>query len=79
MIINQYKLGSIRDGAILYYSDTDSLFVTKPLPENKNSSTGLGLMKLEHEINKALFVMPKVSYLLDDKGKETTKCKGFCW
>lgn len=77
MIINQYKLDSIKDGATLYYSDTDSLFVNKPLPDNKLSSTELGLMKLEHKIKEAYFVMPKVYYLFDDNNKETTKCKGF--
>jgi hypothetical protein len=48
----------------LYYSDTDSAFVDKPLPDHLVDSKTLGKMKLEHVLNDAiLFLSPKVYYL----------------
>jgi hypothetical protein len=38
----------------LYYSDTDSAYVDKPLPKDMISSTVLGKMKLEHVLNDAI-------------------------
>jgi len=43
----------------LYYSDTDSIDIDKPLPDEFIGSR-LGLMKLEHIFDEAVFLAPKV-------------------
>ena len=60
----------------LYYSDTDSAFFDKPLPLNMVSSKVLGKMKLEHVKSKAIFLAPKVYYLITEDGKIIYKVKG---
>jgi hypothetical protein len=59
----------------LYYSDTDSGITDAPLPDNL-IGTGLGKFKLEHTINRAVFLAPKVYGLVDVDGKEIIKVKG---
>jgi len=59
----------------LYYSDTDSGVTDKPLPEFMVGSK-LGQFKLEHTINKAVFLAPKVYGLVDLEGNEIIKVKG---
>lgn len=46
-----------------YYTDTDSIVVKNPLPEEEVSPTVLGKFKLEHMIHTGMFTAPK-SYLL---------------
>ena len=58
----------------LYYSDTDSI-INKELPGSIVGS-GLGKMKLEHVITKAVFLAPKVYGLIDTDGNEIIKAKG---
>jgi hypothetical protein len=60
----------------LYYSDTDSVYVDKPLSEDLVNSKILGKMKLEHIINKAIFLSPKVYCLLSDNNELIYKVKG---
>ena len=60
----------------LYYSDTDSAYTDKPLPEDMVSSTILGKMKLENVLTKAIFLAPKVYCLQTDEGKVIHKVKG---
>jgi hypothetical protein len=48
----------------LYYSDTDSAVIDEMLPASIVGN-GLGQMKLEHVINKAVFLAPKVYGLVD--------------
>lgn len=43
----------------IYYSDTDSLILEKPLPENIIGKE-LGKWKLEAEIKKGIIVRPKL-------------------
>ena len=59
----------------LYYSDTDSIFLDVPLPEDlvKNK---LGHWKLEYSVKKAVFLAPKVYGLLLKDGSEIVKIKG---
>lgn len=52
-----------------YYTDTDSIVVGNPLPEEMVSSTKLGLFKLEHKIWRGIFLAPK-SYCLMVEGEE---------
>jgi hypothetical protein len=59
----------------LYYSDTDSAVVDRPLPD-KLVGKELGLMKLEHTITKAVFLAPKVYGLISNKAEEIIKAKG---
>lgn len=51
----------------LYYSDTDSIIIDRPLPEYL-VGTKLGQFKLEYEIRSAAFIAPKVySFITMDK------------
>jgi hypothetical protein len=60
----------------LYYSDTDSAFFDKPLPDYLVSSTELGKLKLENIYEKAIFLAPKLYCLETDDGKIIHKVKG---
>ncbi|POG53951.1 DNA polymerase B [Rhizophagus irregularis DAOM 181602=DAOM 197198] len=77
MIINQYKLDALKLGLNLFYSDTDSLILDGPLPENYIHSATLGKLKLEHIFKEGIFVMPKVYYLEKEDGSIVSKVKGF--
>jgi hypothetical protein len=59
----------------LYYSDTDSIVIDKELVDSMVGSE-LGQLKLEHTINRAVFLAPKVYGLVDSEGKEIIKIKG---
>lgn len=59
----------------LYYSDTDSAVIDQPLPEYMVGN-GLGQLKLEYTITKAVFLAPKVYGLIDTEGNEIIKAKG---
>jgi len=59
----------------LYYSDTDSGVTDKPLPSHLVGKE-LGQFKLEHIINRAVFLAPKVYGLEDIEGNEIIKVKG---
>jgi hypothetical protein len=59
----------------LFYSDTDNIVINKPLPPLMVAD-GLGLMKLEHVIEKAVFLAPKVYGLMEENGHEIIKAKG---
>jgi len=60
----------------LFYSDTDSIYIDRPLPDYMISSTILGKMKLEYICNRAIFLAPKVYYLETEDGKVIYKVKG---
>ncbi|OAX30510.1 hypothetical protein K503DRAFT_705180, partial [Rhizopogon vinicolor AM-OR11-026] len=53
----------------LYYSDTDSIIIDKPLSDDKIGNN-LGQVKLECTIKKAVFLAPKVYGLITKDGKE---------
>ena len=59
----------------LYYSDTDSAVIDAPLPEDLVGSE-LGQLKLEHTIERAVFLAPKVYGFVDVNEKEVIKIKG---
>jgi hypothetical protein len=59
----------------LYYSDTDSIVINKPLPSDMVGNA-LGQFKLEHVIKKAVFLAPKVYALITEDGQEIIKVKG---
>lgn len=58
--IYQYTDSAVKEGGILYYSDTDSIFTSKPLSDAMVSPE-LGMMKLEYQAERAVFLAP-VSY-----------------
>jgi hypothetical protein len=60
----------------LFYSDTDSIYIDKPLPDSYVSNNILGHMKLEKICSKAIFIAPKVYALLTESGDEIIKVKG---
>jgi len=60
----------------LYYSDTDSIYIDRPLLSDKVNSKILGKMKLENVLDKAIFLAPKVYYLETINGKIIYKIKG---
>ena len=59
----------------LYYSDTDSIVIDKQLPK-KLVGSKLGQLKLESEIEKAVFLAPKVYAFVTTDGEEVIKVKG---
>jgi len=59
----------------IYYSDTDSAFIDGELPEEMVGK-GLGQLKLEYVIKKAVFLAPKVYALVLEDGTEIIKIKG---
>ena len=59
----------------LYYSDTDSIDISKPL-DNKFVGKELGLMKLEHTFSDAIYLAPKVYGCISDNKEEIIKIKG---
>ena len=61
-------------GKDLLYSDTDSIFTTKPIP-NKYIGNKLGQMKLEYVAQDAVFLAPKV-YGVSIDGVTKIKVKG---
>jgi hypothetical protein len=60
----------------LYYSDTDSAYFDKPLPDHLVDPNGLGKLKLEYICKKAIFLAPKVYYLETIDNKVIYKVKG---
>jgi DNA polymerase elongation subunit (family B) len=60
----------------LYYSDTDSIYLDRPLPDYMVSSTELGKLKLENVLDKAIFLAPKMYYLESEEGAIIYKVKG---
>ena len=61
---------------ILYYSDTDSIFINKPLPDHMVSDTELGFMKLEYIVEEGIFLAPKVYCLKFADGSIKYRVKG---
>nr|YP_010991015.1 DNA polymerase [Pappia fissilis]WOX61288.1 DNA polymerase [Pappia fissilis] len=66
----------IDNGYILYYKDTDSLFINKPLPDHLVSNTELGKLKLEYICTKGIFLAPKVYCLITIDNQFICKVKG---
>lgn len=60
----------------IYYMDTDSFFIDKPLPDHLVSNSELGKYKLENIYKEAVFLAPKVYAGITYNGEETIKIKG---
>jgi len=65
-----------RRDIIIYYSDTDSIIVNKPLDDIFVSQTELGKFKLEHVAKRGVFIAPKVYALELENGETIIKIKG---
>lgn len=72
ILINEYK--NI-PGNPCIMSDTDSVVLTKPLPEFLIGRE-LGQMKLEYKIKKGIFIRKKLYYILTTDGQEVIKASG---
>lgn len=59
-----------------YYTDTDSVVLGKPLPEEEINSTFIGKFKLEHKVLKGYFLAPKSYSLITEEGANVLKYKG---
>lgn len=59
----------------VYYCDTDSIVCEAPMPPEMVSETRLGAWDIEHHIDSAIFLQPKV-YMFREGGKENVKFKG---
>jgi DNA polymerase elongation subunit (family B) len=75
ILMSDYKLGLSDKGYSIYYTDTDSIDLNKPLPDNLVSSKELGKMKLENIFKKVVYLAPKLYAAISDKG-EILKSKG---
>nr|AWX52929.1 hypothetical protein [Lactarius sp. (in: basidiomycete fungi)] len=60
----------------LYYSDTDSIYIDKALPNEFISQTELGKLKLENILTKGIFLAPKTYSLLTKDDDLIYKVKG---
>jgi DNA polymerase elongation subunit (family B) len=60
----------------LYYTDTDSVYTNKQLPDNLIDKKVLGKLKLENICKKAIFLSPKVYCLETMEGEFIYKVKG---
>lgn len=60
----------------LFYTDTDSIYIDKKLPEELVSNNELGKLKLELICKKAIFLAPKVYCLLTENNELIYKVKG---
>lgn len=61
---------------ILYYTDTDSAYISIMLDDSYISNTELGKLKLENVCDRAIFLAPKVYGLVNELGIEIIKVKG---
>lgn len=62
---------------LCYYTDTDSVVLSNPLPEEFVSSTELGKFKLECKArSEAIFLAPKSYYIMKEDDGVTLKHKG---
>ena len=60
----------------LFYTDTDSIYINKPLDDDFISDKKLGKMKLEFIADKAIFIAPKVYGLITNDNRQIIKIKG---
>lgn len=63
------------DGYKVFYSDTDSIDLNKPLPDEFVGKE-LGLLKLEHVWEKAIYISNKAYIGIDKEGKIYRKLRG---
>lgn len=72
LLINEFK--NIPNNSCVM-SDTDSVVLTKPLPD-KFVGKELGQLKLEHEVKEGIFIKKKLYYILDYNNQVLIKSSG---
>ena len=65
----------MRLGGSIYYTDTDSIITDYKLPPEALNDD-LGGLKLEHTIDRAWFLAPKIYMIIDLDGNKHVKFKG---
>lgn len=65
--MNKVKLDLLEKGILMYYTDTDSLVLNKPLDPSL-IGTELGKFKLEYFVQKGYFISSKTYCLVKQKG-----------
>jgi len=74
--MSHYKMWCLENDIIIYYSDTDSIYISAYLPDHLVSKK-LGQMKLERVFKEACFIAPKVyGGIIENSTKEYVKVKG---
>lgn len=75
--LHKYMIEAEKLGAEIYYCDTDSLFLSKPVFPMENEE--LGMLKFEGAWDEAIIFAPKMYALLKPIGntKEKVRAKGF--
>jgi hypothetical protein len=76
MVMAEFKLYCLNNNIKIYYTDTDSIYTDKPLPDNMIGDK-LGQFKLEGIYKEAIFLAPKVYGLIKEDGSEIIKVKGY--
>lgn len=66
----------LREGANIYYCDTDSIITDKPIKSFESDKVVLGGFELEYEFLEAEFICPKVYRAITKDGKSIYKVKG---
>ena len=74
--ISNIKLDILKKGGNIYYSDTDSIVTDLKLESNLVDSKQIGKLKLEHEIEKALFITNKLYCFFNKNGEFHATTKG---
>lgn len=74
--ISKVKLEILARGGNLYYSDTDSIVTDMKLPEDIVSKNELGKFKLEHVIEKGIFISGKTYAFFNKQGEFINRAKG---
>lgn len=74
--MNTVKIRLLNDNYIIYYTDTDSLYISKKIPKDLESPTELGLFKLEHKVSDAIFISNKLYYIKDNDNSIKIVTKG---
>jgi len=74
--ITKIKLDILKSGGKIYYSDTDSIVTDICLPNNMVDPTSLGKLKLEHMVNKGVFISGKTYCIIDNNGLYINRAKG---
>lgn len=59
-----------------YYTDTDSIVLANPLPDNIISSKVVGLFELEEKIKEGFFLAPKAYGYISEEDTDVIKFKG---
>lgn len=74
--ISKIKLDILKHKGDIFYSDTDSIVTNIKLDDSMVSPTELGKLKLEHNIDKGIFISGKTYWLSNNKGEVINKAKG---